>query len=86
MLTTYRLMVSLAFIVAISAPKLRSDLRTTLAIAFATGLATVWHSGRGLEVPAGFKARWVVAVPVAAVLAIGSFVAVWNSLNGFANH
>lgn len=48
MLTTYRLMVSLAFIVAISAPKLRSDLRTTLAIAFATGLATVWHSGRGL--------------------------------------
>jgi hypothetical protein len=62
MLTTYRLVVSLLFIVAIGAPGLRDDVRVTLAIAFAAGLVLVWHSRDTEPTPRMSPQMWAAAV------------------------
>jgi len=90
MLTTYRLFVSLLFVVAMAAPRLRSDVRIMLAIAFVSGLVLVWHSGRA-DVIRGDATRgvdmmsWTVVVPVSLLLAGAVFVAVWRILDSAAS-
>ncbi len=84
MLTTYRLLISLIFILAIAAPRLRSDVRTVLAIAFATGLVLVWHSGRGEASEVGGRMPWPVLVSISVLLAGGVLIAVWRTLDAAA--
>ncbi len=80
MFTIYHLLVSLLFIFAIAAPGLRSDVRITLAIAFATGLVAVWHSGRS-DMAGGWSLARSVMVGAVGLLAVAVFVIVWRSLD-----
>lgn len=85
MLTTYRLIVSLLFIVAMAAPRLRSDVRIMLAIAFVSGLVLVWHSGRAEATRDVSLMSWFIVMPVSLLLAGVAFVAVWRILDSAAS-
>lgn len=85
MLTTYRLIVSLLFIVAMATPRLHSDVRIMLAIAFVSGLVLVWHSGRADATQGVSLMSWFVVVPVSLLLAGAAFVAVWRILDSAAS-
>ena len=45
-MSTYRLLVSLAFVVALTAPRISDSVRIGLAIAFSTGLLIMWNEHR----------------------------------------
>lgn len=45
-MSTYRLLVSLAFVLVLSAPAVSESVRIGLAIAFSTGLLIMWNEHR----------------------------------------